>query len=256
MEQIVKQRISDSNIFTEKAIYFGTYLGGPLTSGYLFAENFKLFGEPEKARKALLYGIITTIALITAIYFLPIKMVSKTPYFIIPIIYTSIAQYIFQRSQKNNTIDYISNGGKAFSLWRVFAISLIGAAVTIIPFLGYNYLSARTNQANEISITNGPAINQLNFDKRNIPATEIHQIAEGLNKIGFFDAQSTKSTYVKKVGLTYEISISCTREIEKTSYSFTPLINWRNKLQSLFPKNQIVFVLVVDDLDHVIKRLE
>ena len=256
MEQIIENEVSVRNIFTEKALHFGTFLGGPLTSGYLFAKNFKSLGEPEKAKKALIYGLMGTILLFTIVFLIPAEIISKIPSVIIPILYTSIANYIFQRSQRTKTAEYINNGGKAFSLWRVFGISLVGAAITIIPFFGIRYLSDKANAANEISTIHGNLQHQLNYNKNNISAPEVQQIAEGLKRIAFFDEESTKYTYVKKVDNAYEIMISCNEDIKQTSYSFTPLVSWRNELQDLFPKNKIIFVLVVDDLDNVIKRLE
>lgn len=144
MEQITIQETSDRKLFKENAVWLGTYLGGPLTAGYLFAENFKSFGEPEKAKKAWIYGTLTTIILLISLYFTPDSFIAKVPHFLIPLVYSLIAKYIFQRQQLTKATEYINNGGQVFSLWRVFAIGLTGAAITVILLFGVAYLSVLT----------------------------------------------------------------------------------------------------------------
>lgn len=36
-------------IYKDRAIWAGTFLGGPLVAGYLIAENFKVFNEKKRA---------------------------------------------------------------------------------------------------------------------------------------------------------------------------------------------------------------
>lgn len=146
MEQITIQEISDRKLFKENAVWLGTYLGGPLAAGYLFAENFKSFGEPEKAKKALNYGVLSTIILLISLHFIPDRFIDKVPHFLIPLVYSVIAKYIFQRQQLTKATEYISNGGQVFSLWRAFAIGLIGAAITLILVFGVAYLSVLTEE--------------------------------------------------------------------------------------------------------------
>jgi H+/Cl- antiporter ClcA len=77
MEQIVHtpiQQIPTKKIYGIKSIWFASFLGGPLTAAYLFAENFKTFNEQEKVKKTWLYGIIALIILIILGFILPEKI--------------------------------------------------------------------------------------------------------------------------------------------------------------------------------------
>lgn len=50
-EDSVFQEIPTEKIYTEKQIRLGTFFCGPLVAGYCLAENFKAFGDKEKAKK-------------------------------------------------------------------------------------------------------------------------------------------------------------------------------------------------------------
>ncbi len=140
-EQITENEVPAGKVYKESAIWLGTFLGGPLTAGYLLTENYKLFGEPEKIRETWIYAILSTIVLLSLIFFLPSAWIDKIPHFVIPLVYTCITQYIFQRNQLIHTTDHLKNGGEAFSLWRVFGIGLIGAVLLLIPIFIFSYLS-------------------------------------------------------------------------------------------------------------------
>lgn len=51
MEQILDIQTSTQKIYRDKAIWVGTFLGGPLAAGYLIAENFKAFNDPAKVKR-------------------------------------------------------------------------------------------------------------------------------------------------------------------------------------------------------------
>lgn len=61
MEQTLEIQNGSKKIYKDKAIWVGTFLGGPLVAGYFIAENFKVFGEYGKAKKTWIYAILTTI---------------------------------------------------------------------------------------------------------------------------------------------------------------------------------------------------
>lgn len=60
-EQTLDKHITIGKIYKEKAITFGTFLGGHLVAGHLIAENFKVFGEKDRAKKTWIYTIIATV---------------------------------------------------------------------------------------------------------------------------------------------------------------------------------------------------
>ena len=110
-------------LYNDRAIYVGTFLGGPLVAGYLAAENFKRLGQRDKIKKAWALAIAATIVILGALFLIP--DVEKIPNYIIPLIYTAIAQLLFQRSQGNAIKAHIDSGGQTFSAWRAVWIGLL-----------------------------------------------------------------------------------------------------------------------------------
>jgi hypothetical protein len=55
-------------IYKDRAIFVGTFLGGPLVAGYLSAENYKNLGQQNKVKTAWLIAIIFTIVLIGILF--------------------------------------------------------------------------------------------------------------------------------------------------------------------------------------------
>lgn len=89
MDQTINIQKPTKKIYKDRAISVGTFLGGPLVAGYFIAENFKVFGEYEKAKKTWIYTIIATVIIFGGIFLIPDDV--KVPNQIIPLVYTGIA---------------------------------------------------------------------------------------------------------------------------------------------------------------------
>jgi len=129
-EQVLEAVKSMNKIYTDREIYVGTFLGGPLVAGYLIAENFKVFNEIGKAKKTWIYSIMGTILLIVGVSIIPDDV--KIPNFFIPFIYTAIACFFAEYFQRRNISAYISLGGKPFGWGRTILVSVIGLIITAI----------------------------------------------------------------------------------------------------------------------------
>ena len=116
-------------LYRDKSIYIGTFLGGPLVAGYLIAENFRALGQPDKIRNTWIIAILATIAILAAALFIP--GLEKVPPYILPLVYTGIAQLIVQRLQGSSIKLHDEKGGSFFSVWRAVLIGIIGVAITI-----------------------------------------------------------------------------------------------------------------------------
>ncbi|MCC6289465.1 MAG: hypothetical protein IT249_16420 [Chitinophagaceae bacterium] len=116
-------------LYKDRAIYVGTFLGGPLVAGYLAAENFRNLGQQDKIKKAWTIAIIATVVILGSILLVP--GIEKVPNFIIPLIYTLIAQFLVQKYQGAAIKAHIENGGQTYSVWRAVWVGLIGAIVLI-----------------------------------------------------------------------------------------------------------------------------
>ena len=254
MEQTIDPQTPTQKIYKDRAIWVGTFLGGPLAAGYLIAENFKAFNETNKAKKTWIYAIIATVIVFGGVFLIPDNV--KIPNQIIPLIYTAIAYYLVQHFQGQSILAHINSGGQLFSWWRTIAVGIIGLAITIIPIFGIALLSDTAANAGTDTKTYGIMKHEIAFDKNNISESEVNKIADGLIKATFFDEAVTKYVYVKKVGNNFEISISCDKSVTNSSDALAPFVQLRSDLQTLFPDNKIVFNIVVDNLDNLVKRIE
>jgi hypothetical protein len=116
-------------LYKDRAIYIGTFLGGPIVGGYLAAENFKQLGQTEKARMTWIISIAAFILILAAAFLLP--AMPKVPNYIIPIIYAAIARILAKKYQGDAINQHIETGGLTFSTWRAVWIGLVGTVVLI-----------------------------------------------------------------------------------------------------------------------------
>jgi len=238
-------------IYTEKAIWTGTFLGGPLAAGYFIAENFKTFQEAGRAKKTWVYAIVASVLIFSGIFFIPENI--KIPNMLIPFIYTSIAAFFVQYFQHRNIFTHTASGGKSYSWGRTICVGLIGAAISFTFLFG---IALFVTTAQVSTKTYGLMEHTIGFDKSNITESEVDKLAEGLTKVTFFDGVQTKYVYAEKKEGRYELSISVVDGVAQNAQALQSFIELRNELQTLFPDNKIVLKLVVDHLDRVIKRIE
>ncbi|MBS1747068.1 MAG: hypothetical protein JST21_12930 [Bacteroidetes bacterium] len=101
-----------------------------MVAGYLTAENFKQLGQSEKVRITWIIAILSTIIIFGGIFLVP--NIDKVPNYIIPLIYTAIAQYLVQKYQGADIKTHIDSGGQTYSTWRVIWIGLVGLVILLI----------------------------------------------------------------------------------------------------------------------------
>ena len=118
-------------IFTDKKIWLGSWLGGPLIAGYIIYKNYKIFGENEKANIVIIITIFFSIFLAFGIFMIPDNI--NIPSQLIPIIYTSIAWGLMKHFQGNKIEEHINNGGQLVGWGKTILISILGLVIFIIP---------------------------------------------------------------------------------------------------------------------------
>ncbi len=253
-EPILENQIPIGKIYKSRAIEVATALGGPLVGGYLLAENFKIFNEPEKAKKTWVWTIIASLVIFGGLFFVP--DIDKIPNHFIPLINGGIAILIVRQFQHDKIETYIKAGGKLHSWGRAILISIIGAIATLIVTVGIYLLADLVTSAPITTKSYGIMKHEIDFDKTNISENEVDKLADGFRQTTFFDDASQKFVYAKKVGNSYELSISCNNTIKDNPDALKWFIRLRDDLQKLYPSNKIIFNLIVDSLDNVVKRLE
>src|SRR6201996_3066304 len=116
MQEDIISSFPDFKLYKDRAIWVGTFMGGPLVAGYLAAENFRQLGQKSEARKAWIIAIIATIIIFGALFLVP--DVEKIPRYIIPLTYTALAQFLVQKYQGEALKRHIAEGGQTYSVWR------------------------------------------------------------------------------------------------------------------------------------------
>jgi hypothetical protein len=117
-------------LYKDRAIYIGTFIGGPLVAGYLASENFKKLGQPDKVKMTWIISISVTIIIFGGIFLIP--NIEKVPNFVIPLIYTGITQFLIHKFQGEAIKAHIEDGGETFSTWRAVWIGFVGLAILFV----------------------------------------------------------------------------------------------------------------------------
>lgn len=81
-------------------------------------------------KKTWLIAIIATIIILGGVFLIP--NIEKVPHFIIPLVYTAIAQYLVQRFQGTAIKAHIEKGGQVYSIWRTGWIGLTGLLILVV----------------------------------------------------------------------------------------------------------------------------
>lgn len=117
--------------YSQKAITIATYFGGPLAAGYLIQKNYETLDEPDKARKSLMIGILSTIILFAGIFSIPDEIMDKIPNFLIPAIYTGIVYSIVERMQGEALRNHKEANGEFYSGWKAAGVGALAMLILI-----------------------------------------------------------------------------------------------------------------------------
>jgi hypothetical protein len=253
-EAALDNQIPVEKIYKDKEVWVGTFLGGPVVAGYMIARNFKALGENSKVLKTWAVTLVATVFIFGIAFFAPYA--ERVPNFLFTLVYTGIAFLLMQIYQGEKIKTFLRAGGRIHSWWKTLGVTFIGMIITIIPLIGVTLLIESAALANIATKSYGSMQHEITFDKSNLTESEIDAIAESFSKARYFDDETQKFIYAKKVDDTYEFSFSFDKSISSDSQTAEFYGELRNWMQPLFPDNKIVFNLVAGDLDNVVKRLE
>lgn len=244
--------VPEVKIYKDKAFWVGTYLGGPLVAGYLFAENFKALGQSEKTKSTWIITGIATLIIFGGIFLIPEDV--NIPNFIIPLTYTALAYGLFKKYQSEKAEAHIQQGGEVYGWGRLILVGIIGLLITSGPIFAVAYLSEGNDRKNLTTKSYGQ--HQIEFDTTMLKESEIDNIAEGFINAGFFDNAVPKFVCVSKTKDTYHIYLSVIEGIEKNKLALVQFKTLRLKLEDHLQNYKVEFKLVVDHLDNVVKVLK
>ena len=95
-----KSNKSKCKVYKERAIWVGSFLGGPLIAGYLLAENFRTLNQPHKIKPTYIITLLATFLIFGSVLILPEN--TNIPRQLVPIIYTVIAYGLFKKYQSTS----------------------------------------------------------------------------------------------------------------------------------------------------------
>lgn len=243
-------------VYKSGAIIGGTFLGGPMVAGYMFAENFKALSEPEKAKSAWIISIIATVVIFGGIFLLPLDF-DNFPRFIIPISYSAIAAGLFKKNQEEKVNEHLENSDKAFGFGRTFAVGIIGAFLTLLPVLGVAFTADMITQPNLSTKTYGLAVkHEIDYDAENISGGEVDSVADALIRAGFFDMSVSKYVYLVKDDNTYQINISVIAGTENDPEGLSHFEQLQKDLETYLAFKDVELQLAVDYIDNVVKVIK
>jgi hypothetical protein len=205
MDEIVidQDQKTKEKVYSMRSIWVGTFLGGPLTTGYLAAENFKALGQADKVKPTWTIAIIATVIVFGGVLMIP--NVEKVPTHLIPLFYTAIAYVVVNNLQGNKIKQYIEETGQVFSGWRSAGIGLICAVISIAPIFMYVFATDPILTAG--SKTYGDLNHEVYFDVNTISNAEVDEVANALTQAEFFDREQQKAVFLQKDESGYAISI-------------------------------------------------
>lgn len=138
---------AEGKLYEDKAIYLGTFLGGPLVATYMLAENYKKFGMPEKSTKVWIIGIVSVIVLFTLMLSVPDDI--AIPNLLIPAIMAGIVYGIVKATQAELIKNHTEAGGEIYGWGRNVLVAIIGIIVTIIVMFAAAYVMDMVEQEDD-----------------------------------------------------------------------------------------------------------
>lgn len=127
-----KDLTQSARFYSAWAIGMATFLGGPLIGGYLIRENYRVLGEEQKGKQALLWGIATTILVFGALLALPSTVADRIPNSVLPAIFAGIVSWIVEAKQGAILREHKEQNRAFYSNWKAAGLALIAACIQVV----------------------------------------------------------------------------------------------------------------------------
>lgn len=128
-------------LYSLKAIGVTTFFGGPLAAGYLIYKNYLAINEPDKAKNALIAGIVSTIILFCIIFLIPEETIDRIPRILIPTSYTLIIYQIVSKLQGEILKEHEIKENSFYSNWKAAGVGLVSSIILVISLFGIIYIA-------------------------------------------------------------------------------------------------------------------
>ena len=121
--RLTDARSAPEKVYSLNQMAVATFLGSPLAGCWLMRKNYGVFRDERGGRQALLWGVLSSLAIIGLSIVLP----DKVPNSGLPVLYTLAFRYIASGLQGPRLEDEQAAGPRKHSWWRVIGISVVCA---------------------------------------------------------------------------------------------------------------------------------
>jgi hypothetical protein len=230
-------------IYPVKAIAAGTFFGGPMVAGYMLSENYRALNQKENVIGTWVIAVVCTIALFAVIFMIP--ALEKIPNQIFPLFNAVLVFLVAEKIQGKSIKLHLSEGGKTFSGWRSFGVSVFWTVITVGGVFAYAYLSDPVLSSTHK--TYGKLSHEIHYPPTTVPETEVDAMAHALTEAGFFDQEQQKFVFLQKANATYTVSIPLVAD----AWLDTEVIDYfayiRADVQKLYPANPVILNLSTEE---------
>lgn len=137
MENSLFESTITHKLYKERAVFIGTFLGGPLAGGLLLAQNFKSLEQPENATKTWLLAIFGFL-LIIATAFIPV--LDQLPAFVYSLACCLATHGAARKFQGKDIVMHQANGGRFYSSGRAAFIGISLSIILVVLIFALLYL--------------------------------------------------------------------------------------------------------------------
>jgi len=229
-------------------------LGGPLTAGYIIAQNFKALGNQYKYSITWLITLMFTIGLFIAIVLAPDSL--KIPIYLIPIIYSVLAFAIMKLYQGKTIKQHMASGGQTHSLNRIYLVGFVGLIISLAIFLPLTF--ALMPKANFVVYYQpfNKINHEISYNAQHIDEDEIIFLGEQLKQINYFDSTDVMYLYVDKINDALKISIPFVDPAWEDPEAIKYFENIHTRLKESYSSNNYIEMLMCDTVLNVHRRLK
>ena len=133
------RRVPAYSLYPVKGVTWATLMGSPFAGGIIMAINYGRLGHDSAKWHALLWSLLGTAALLTALFFIPEDLPIPNAVFILPQV---AVMYSVAKSLQGAAIDaHQERGGALASVWRAVGIGLLCCLFIVGVAFGVGYLT-------------------------------------------------------------------------------------------------------------------
>lgn len=248
-----------NSIFSVNMIGISTFLGTPLTGGFMIAKNFLTLGQASKVKTTAILTVLASLVFFTLAAIFEdtsseiIKIFTGTGLLGIPL----ATNYWAKRIQGEEISKFIEGGGE-FAAFRKVATANIGgfAVASLISFI-----------FNTIFLQNGPkmktfrhqsSLGKIDYYSRDYIEAEVSKIADILKEENYFAQSNPKDVWLFKDNRGNHILVlSIPNDAVSDKNQLQSLSKLRDRIQKLFSSKPVyIDVGKESDLSEILKRIE